>query len=66
MIPGYLTVTEAAVRLGRSASRTYELVASGALASERAGRAVLIPVASIDAYIEERERERQAAKERTR
>jgi excisionase family DNA binding protein len=49
-----ISVNEAARVIGVSRSYTYELVASGDLASVRLGRRVLVPISAIDDLITQR------------
>ncbi|MEZ4494689.1 MAG: excisionase family DNA-binding protein [Dehalococcoidia bacterium] len=47
-----LSVSEAAQLLGIGRSKTYELVATGELATVRIGRSVRVPRAIVEGYVE--------------
>ncbi len=56
-----LRPAEAAEVLGLGRSKTYELLASGALPSVRIGRSLRVPVEALRAWIKEQEAEQNAA-----
>src|SRR6266436_8372454 len=50
-VPGYLSIKEAAEKLGLSPSRIYEYVEDGRLSSVRAAHVILIPADDIQKFI---------------
>src|SRR2546430_10984588 len=49
-VPGYLSIKEAAEKLGLSPSRVYEYVEDGRLSSVRAAHVILIPLEEIENF----------------
>jgi excisionase family DNA binding protein len=50
--PRYISVREAARRAGVSRSRIYELLKSGEIEAVKDGSRTLVPIASIDAWLD--------------
>jgi excisionase family DNA binding protein len=49
-VPGYLSIKEAAEKLGLSPSRVYEYVEDGRLSSVRAAHVILIPLVEVENF----------------
>src|SRR5713226_6385921 len=49
-VPGYLSIKEAAGKLGLSPSRVYEYVEDGRLSSVRAAHVILIPLEEVENF----------------